>query len=224
MPTPNISLFDFHLKIKRLFVLGLEFEVESQKWRWFCVYVVLFCFRTADERGLFSKGCILATSDLSAYLEMDRALWMAGALPNGVWGILHLLGWNRETDEYVRCPWVLGSNDTMELGVSSFKPWYPYMIPAEPYKEVAEYTMVELLSALPICSGLQSFAVRVVLCLLEGRARVGMMYVFPQTAWCSPSILSPPQAAYSAMVHPCFNMWWTAQCWFLLPRIYPLSS
>ena len=56
------------------------------------------------------------------------------------------------------------------------------MIPAETNKEVAEYTMAALLSAVPIRFGLRSFAVRVALCLLEERVRVGMMYVFPKTA------------------------------------------
>ena len=55
------------------------------------------------------------------------------------------------------------------------------MIPAETNKEVAEYTMAELLSTVPIHFGLLSFAVREVLCLLEDRVRVGMMYIFPQT-------------------------------------------
>ena len=53
------------------------------------------------------------------------------------------------------------------------------MIPAETSKEVAGYTMAELLSAV-------RFAVRVALCLLEDRVRVGMKYVFPQTARRSP--------------------------------------
>ena len=56
------------------------------------------------------------------------------------------------------------------------------LIPAEFNKEVAGYTMAELLSAVPIRFGLRSFAVRVALCLLEDRVGVGMMYVFPQTA------------------------------------------
>ena len=56
------------------------------------------------------------------------------------------------------------------------------MIPAETNKEVAEYNMAALLSAVPIRFGLRSFAVRVALCLLEEWVRVGMMYVFPKTA------------------------------------------
>ena len=56
------------------------------------------------------------------------------------------------------------------------------MIPAETNKEIAGHTVAELLSAVPIRFGLRSFAVRVALCLLEDRVRVGMMYVFPQTA------------------------------------------
>ena len=56
------------------------------------------------------------------------------------------------------------------------------VIPAKTNKEVAEYTMAELLSAVPIRFGLRSFAVRVGLCLLEHRMRVGMMCVYPQTA------------------------------------------
>ena len=56
------------------------------------------------------------------------------------------------------------------------------MISIETNKELAEYTMVELLCAAPRRFGLWSFAVRVALCLLEDRVRVGMMYVFPQTA------------------------------------------
>ena len=56
------------------------------------------------------------------------------------------------------------------------------MIPAETNKEVAGYTIAELLAPVPIRFGLRSFAVRVALCLLEDRARVGMMYVYPQTA------------------------------------------
>ena len=84
-------------------------------------------------------------------------------------------------DEYARYPRVSGSNDTMESGVSSFSldilfvshsPRQDYevknMIPAETNKEVAGYTMAELLSAVPIRFGLLSFAVRVALCLLEG--------------------------------------------------------
>ena len=34
--TPNIGLFGFHLKIKQLPVLGLQFEAESQKWSSMC--------------------------------------------------------------------------------------------------------------------------------------------------------------------------------------------
>ena len=52
--------------------------------RRFCVYLVLVRFRTSGERGLFGEGCVMAASDLSAYLAMGRALWMAGALPHGV--------------------------------------------------------------------------------------------------------------------------------------------
>ena len=52
--------------------------------RRFCVYLVLVRFRTAGERGLFGKGCVLAVSDLSALLAVGRAFWMAGALPRGV--------------------------------------------------------------------------------------------------------------------------------------------
>ena len=56
------------------------------------------------------------------------------------------------------------------------------LIPAEYNKEVAGYTMAEFLSAVPIRFGLWSFAIRVALCLLEERVRVGMIYIFPKTA------------------------------------------
>ena len=52
--------------------------------RRFCVYVVLVRFRTFGESGLVGKGCVMAASDLSTYLAMGRALWMAGALSHGV--------------------------------------------------------------------------------------------------------------------------------------------
>ena len=69
-------------------------------------------------------------------------------------------------------------------------PWQDYevknMIPAETNKEVAGYTMTELLSAVPIRFGLRRFAVRVALCLLEDRVRIGMIYVYSQTARRSP--------------------------------------
>ena len=51
------------------------------------------------------------------------------------------------------------------------------IIPAETNKEVTEYTMAELLSAVPVRFGLRSFAVRVALCLLEDRVRAGMISV-----------------------------------------------
>ena len=102
------------------------------------------------------------------------------------------------------------------------------MIPAETNKEVAGYTMTELLSAVPIRFGLRSFAVRVALCLLEDRVRVGMMYVYSQTARLSPVQYSPHhhrQPAqpwfFHALTRGVMAMNWTAQRWFLLPRIYP---
>ena len=102
------------------------------------------------------------------------------------------------------------------------------MIPAETNKELAEYTMAELLSAVPIRFGLRGFAVRVALCLLEDRVRVGMMYVFPKTVRHSPVQYSPHhhrQPAQPRFIHALTRavmaMNWTAQRWFLLPRIYP---
>ena len=101
-------------------------------------------------------------------------------------------------------------------------------IPAETNKEVAEYTMAVLLSAVPIRFGLPSFAVRVALCLLEDRMRVGMMYVFPQTARRLPVQYSPHnhrQPGQPWFIHALTRgitaINWTAQRWFLLPRIYP---
>ena len=50
MPKPNIGLFGFHLKIKQLPVLGIEFEAESQKWalslsfKMYWNYIVWCCF------------------------------------------------------------------------------------------------------------------------------------------------------------------------------------
>ena len=102
------------------------------------------------------------------------------------------------------------------------------MIAAETNKEVAEYTMAKLLSAVPIRFGLRSFAVRVSLCLLEDRVRVGMMYVFPQTARRSPVQYSPyhhrqpaPPWFIYASTRGIVAINWTAQRWFLLPRMYP---
>ena len=102
------------------------------------------------------------------------------------------------------------------------------MIPAETNKEVAEYTMAALLSAVPICFGLRSFAVRAALRLLEDRVKVGMMYVFPKTAQRSPVQYSPHhhrQPAQPWFIHALrrgvMAINWTAQRWFLLPRIYP---
>ena len=48
------------------------------------MYVVLVRFKTLGESGLVGKGCVMAASDLSAYLAMGRVLWMAGALFHGV--------------------------------------------------------------------------------------------------------------------------------------------
>ena len=101
-------------------------------------------------------------------------------------------------------------------------------VPAETNKEVAEYTMAALLSAVPIRFGLRSFAVRVALRLLEDRVRVGMMYVFPKTARRSPVQYFPhhhrqpaqPWFIY-ALTRGVTAINWTAQRWFLLPRIYP---
>ena len=102
------------------------------------------------------------------------------------------------------------------------------MIPAETNEEVAEYTITELLSAVPIRFGRRSFAVRVPFCLLEDRVRVGMMYVFPQTARRSPVQYSPHyhrQPAqpwfFHALTRDVMAINWTAQRWFVLPRIYP---
>ena len=94
------------------------------------------------------------------------------------------------------------------------------MIPAETNKEVAGYTMAELLSAVPTRFGLWSFAVR----QNEGWDDVRIPSNCPTFA-CS-ILSSPPQATCSAMVHPRFNAWChgnklTAQRWFLLPRIFP---
>ena len=103
------------------------------------------------------------------------------------------------------------------------------MISAETNKEVAEYTMAELLSAVPIRFGLRSFAVRAALCLREDRVRAVMMYVFPKTARRSPVQYSPHhhhrQPAQPRFIHALTRgvmaINWTAQRWFLLPRIYP---
>ena len=102
------------------------------------------------------------------------------------------------------------------------------MIPAKTNKPAAGYTMAELLSAVPIPFGLRSFAVRVALCLLEDRVRVGMMYVFPQTVRHSSVQYSPHhhrQPAQPWLIHALTRgvmaIDWTAQRWFLLPRIYP---
>ncbi|EDQ98946.1 uncharacterized protein LACBIDRAFT_318452 [Laccaria bicolor S238N-H82] len=83
------------------------------------------------------------------------------------------------------------------------------MIPAETNKEVAEYTMAELLSAVPTRFGLRSFAVtRVALCLLEDRVRVGMMQ--PAQPWIYPSFpvkidLPKPTGERCPKLHP--NKW-----------------
>ena len=69
--------------LHRRFVKTYEFRCFVVKRR-FCVYIVLVRFRTSSERGLFGKGCVMATSDLSAFLAMGKASWMAGALPYGV--------------------------------------------------------------------------------------------------------------------------------------------
>ena len=102
------------------------------------------------------------------------------------------------------------------------------MIPAETNKEVAGYTLAALLSAVPIRFGLLSLAVRVALCLLEDRVRVGMMYVFPKTARRSPVQYSPhhhrkPAQPWfiHALTRGVMAINWTAQRWFLLPTIYP---
>ena len=102
------------------------------------------------------------------------------------------------------------------------------MIPAETNKEVAGYTIAVLLSAVPIRFGLRSFAVRVALCLLEDRVRVGMMYVFPQTVRHSSVQYSPRhhrQPAQPWLIHVLTRgvmaVKRTAQRWFLFPRIYP---
>ena len=105
------------------------------------------------------------------------------------------------------------------------------MIPAETNKEVAEHTMEEFLSAVPIRFGLRSFAVRVALCLLEDRVRVGMMYAFPKTAQGSPVQYSAHyhrELAQPWFIHALTRVVmainWTAQRWFLFVRIYPSFS
>ena len=148
---------------------------------------------------------------------------------------------SRKTDKYARYSRVSGINDTMESGVSSFSlaillciSFFPAglrvknMIPAETNKEVAGYTIAELLAAVPIRFGLRSFAVRVALCLLEERVGVGMMYVFPKTARCSPVQYSPHyhrQPAQPWFIHALTRgvlvINWTAHRWLLRPRIYP---
>ena len=117
----------------------------------------------------------------------------------------------------------------------SHSPWQAYevknLIPAETNKVVAEYTMAELLSAVPVRFSLLSFASRVAFCLLEDRVRVGMMYVFPKTARRSPVQYSPhhhrqPSQPWfiHALTRVVMAINWTAQRWFLLPRMYPSFS
>ena len=103
-------------------------------------------------------------------------------------------------------------------------------IPAETHKEVADYTMAELLSAVPLSFGLRSFGVRVAPCLHEDRMRIGMMYVFPQTARRSSDQCSPHHHRQSAkpwfidtLTRDVMAINWTAQHWFL-PQDIPLFS
>lgn len=51
------------------------------------------------------------------------------------------------------------------------------MVPAQSNHELAEYTLDELLSAVPRVLGLKTFGKRVAICLMDDRVRVAMMYV-----------------------------------------------
>ena len=80
------------------------------------------------------------------------------------------------------------------------------MIPAETNNEVAEYTMADLLSAVPICFSLWSFTKSCA--LFAGRQGEGWddVRILSDCLTFACSILcSLPQATCSDMVHPRFN-------------------
>ncbi|KAF8966173.1 hypothetical protein BDZ97DRAFT_1658235 [Flammula alnicola] len=56
-----------------------------------------------------------------------------------------------------------------------------HMVPAETNKEIAGYTVDELLSAAPKAFGVKAFGVRVVICLMDDIVRQAMMY--PKQPW-----------------------------------------
>jgi hypothetical protein len=51
------------------------------------------------------------------------------------------------------------------------------MVPADTNKEVAEYTVEELLSFVPETFGIKALGRRVVICLMEDTVRESMLYV-----------------------------------------------
>ncbi|PPQ67784.1 hypothetical protein CVT25_009088 [Psilocybe cyanescens] len=83
-----------------------------------------------------------------------------------------------------------------------------HMVPAQSNHELAEYTLDELLSAVPRVLGLKTFGKRVAICLMDDRVRVAMMY--PE----QPKLL---QASVSILMSSIGFF----QRWLLLPRISP---
>lgn len=51
------------------------------------------------------------------------------------------------------------------------------MVPAPTNRNVAGYTIAEMLHSVPSAFGIKAFATRIVICCLEERVRISMMFV-----------------------------------------------
>ena len=65
-----------HLRLVKTYKLRC-FVVKQQ----FCIYVVLVRFRASGERGLSGKGCVMAASDLPAFLAVAEGYGWRELIP-----------------------------------------------------------------------------------------------------------------------------------------------
>jgi hypothetical protein len=82
------------------------------------------------------------------------------------------------------------------------------MLPAESNKEVADYTIAELLHVVPNAFGIKAFAKRITYALLEPRVRIAMLY--PKQPWYMHALLEGIMGIHKY-----------GSRWLVLPRVWP---
>jgi len=186
--------------------------------------------------GFFFIKEISPTTNWTFPSEMGNTIWLARTFPSRTACILCLLGRNWQQNGNPGHPRHTGGTDCLERSMSCFifrevfaqleKQAYQEncMVPADTNREVAGYTVDELLGFVPKTFGLKAFGERSVICLLEDIVRESMLYV-PHIFKCHSNCLtlSTSQISQAAMAPPHFSIRWSGtSC--VYSTVVPLSS